>query len=80
MKSIRKWLLAGMLVIVPLGITVWMLSWIFGLLDLTLKILPGNWQPDKLIGFYIPGLGALLAFGILLLVGAITSNFLGRRL
>ncbi len=80
MKSIRKWLLAGLLVIVPLGITAWVLSWAIGLLDRTLQILPGNWHPDKLIGFYIPGFGVLLAFAILLLVGAFVSNFLGRRL
>jgi uncharacterized membrane protein len=80
MKSIRKWLLAGLLVIVPLGITAWVLSWAIGLLDRTLQILPGNWHPDKLIGFYIPGFGVLLAFAILLLVGALVSNFLGRRL
>jgi uncharacterized membrane protein len=80
MKSIRKWLLAGLLVIVPLGITVWVLSWAIGLLDQTLQILPVTWHPDKLIGFHIPGFGVLLAFAILLLVGAITSNFLGKKL
>lgn len=80
MKSIRKWLLAGLLVIVPLGITVWVLSWAIGLLDQTLQILPGNWHPDKLIGFHIPGFGVLLALAILLSVGALVSNFLGRRL
>ncbi|NJS35287.1 MAG: DUF502 domain-containing protein [Brachymonas sp.] len=80
MKSIRKWLLAGLLVIVPLGITVWVLSWAIGLLDQTLQILPGNWHPDKLIGFHIPGFGVLLALAILLSVGALVSNFLGRGL
>jgi uncharacterized membrane protein len=80
MKSIRKWLLAGLLVIVPIGITVWVLSWAIGLLDQTLQILPNAWQPDKLLGFHIPGFGVFLALAILFVVGALTSNLLGRKL
>jgi uncharacterized membrane protein len=79
MKSIRKWLLAGLLVIVPIGITAWVLDWVIGLLDQTLQILPNAWHPDKLLGFHIPGFGVLLAFAILLVVGAAASNFLGSK-
>jgi uncharacterized membrane protein len=80
MKSIRKWLLAGLLVIVPLIVTFWVIEWIVSSLDKTLQILPGGWQPDKLIGFHIPGFGVLLAFVILLTVGAVASNFFGKKL
>ena len=80
MKSIRKWLLAGLLVIVPVLVTVWLLDWFVSFLDKTLKILPEAWQPDKLIGFHIPGFGVVLAFAILLIVGAAASNFLGKKL
>jgi uncharacterized membrane protein len=80
MKSIRKWLLAGLLVIVPIMVTWWVLEWIVSSLDKTLQILPGNWHPDKLIGFHIPGFGLLLALAILLVVGAAASNFLGKKL
>ena len=80
MGAIRRWLLAGLLVLVPLAITVWLLNWIIGTLDQTLQILPGDWQPDKLLGFHIPGFGALLALAIVLSIGAIASNFLGRKL
>ncbi len=80
MAAFRKWLFAGLLVIVPLAITVWVLQWIIGTLDQTLLILPGAWHPDKLIGFHIPGFGVLLALAILLLVGAAASNFLGKKL
>jgi uncharacterized membrane protein len=80
MKSIRKWLLAGLLVIVPIIVTWWVLEWIVSSLDKTLQILPGNWHPDKLIGFHIPGFGLLLALTILLVVGAAASNFLGKKL
>ncbi|MBI2772078.1 MAG: DUF502 domain-containing protein [Burkholderiales bacterium] len=80
MGALRKWLFAGLLVIVPLAITVWVLQWIVSTLDQTLLILPGAWQPDKLLGFHIPGFGVLLALAILLVVGAAASNFLGKKL
>jgi uncharacterized membrane protein len=80
MKSIRKWLFAGLLVLVPIMVTLWVLEWIVSSLDKTLQILPAAWHPDKLIGFHIPGFGVLLAFSILLLVGAAASNFLGKKL
>jgi uncharacterized membrane protein len=80
MKSVRKWMLAGMLVIAPLGITVWVLEWIVSSLDKTLLILPGSWHPDKLLGIHIPGFGVILAFVILIVVGATASNFFGKKL
>ncbi len=80
MAAIRRWLLAGLLVLVPLIITVWVLNWVVGTLDQTLQILPAHWQPDRLLGIHIPGFGVLLALVIVLLIGAIASNFMGRRL
>jgi uncharacterized membrane protein len=80
MGPLRKWLFAGLLVIVPLAITVWVLQWIVSTLDQTLLILPQAWQPDRLLGFHMPGFGVLLALAILLVVGAVTSNFLGKKL
>ena len=80
MASLRKWLFSGLLVIAPVGITVWVLEWILATLDQTLLILPNAWRPDSLIGFHIPGFGLLLALAILLLVGGAVSNFFGRKL
>ncbi len=80
MAALRKWLFAGLLVIVPLIITAWVLTWVVGLLDQTLEILPAAWQPDRLLGIHIPGFGVLLTLLILLIVGAIASNFFGRKL
>jgi uncharacterized membrane protein len=80
MAALRKWLLAGLLVIVPVAITAGVLRWIIDLLDQTLLILPEAWQPDRLIGLHIPGFGVLLTLAILLIVGAITSNFIGKKL
>ena len=80
MFALRKWLIAGLLVIVPLVITLGVLNWIIGTLDQTLAILPEAWQPDKLLGMHIPGFGVILTLLILLIVGGITSNFIGRKL
>jgi uncharacterized membrane protein len=80
MSALRKWLLAGLLVIVPAAITIAVLQWIIGVLDRTLLILPEAWHPDRLIGFHIPGFGVLLSFAILLAVGAAASNFMGKKL
>jgi uncharacterized membrane protein len=80
MHALRKWLLAGLLVIVPVAITVAVLNWIVTTLDQTLLILPDAWQPDRLIGIHVPGFGVLLTLLILLVVGAVASNFIGKRL
>ena len=80
MSSIRRWLLAGLLVLVPLAITLAVLNWIVATLDQTLLILPVAWHPDRLLGFHLPGFGVLLTLGIVLLMGAVASNFLGRKL
>jgi uncharacterized membrane protein len=80
MHALRKWLVAGLLVIVPVAITVAVLRWIIDTLDQTLHILPEAWQPDRLIGVHIPGFGVLLTLAILLIVGAIASNFVGKKL
>ncbi len=80
MAPLRKWLFTGLLVIVPGAITISVLHWIVGMLDQTLQILPQAWHPDRLLGFHIPGFGVLLTLLILLVVGATTSNFAGRKL
>ena len=80
MAALRRWLLAGLLVLVPLIITVWVLNWVVSTLDQTLQILPATWQPDRLLGVHIPGFGVLLALAIVLVIGGVASNFLGRKL
>lgn len=80
MSSIRRWLLAGLLVLVPLAITLSVLNWIVATLDQTLLILPTAWHPDRLLGFHLPGFGVLLTFVIVLVMGALASNFLGKKL
>ena len=76
----RKWLLSGLLVLAPLIITVWVLEWVVSTLDMTLRILPGAWQPDEFLGLHIPGLGVIFALIVVLLIGAMASNFIGTKL
>ena len=80
MAKFRKWLLSGLLVLVPLIITLWVLEWVISTLDLTLKILPEAWHPDRLLGLHIPGLGVLFALIVVLLIGALASNIIGNQL
>lgn len=76
----KKYLMTGLLVWVPLAITIWVLSSIVGGMDGLLKILPAKWQPDLLLGFHIPGFGVILALLIVLVTGFLAANFLGKQL
>ncbi len=76
----RRYLIAGLLVWVPLGITLWVLNALVSALDQTLLLVPERLRPDNLLGFHIPGFGVLLSFLILLGTGALAANFFGARL
>ena len=80
MTALRKWLLSGLLVLVPLIITLWVLDWVVSTLDTSLQVLPIDWQPDALLGMHIPGLGVLFALAVVLSIGALASNIIGNRL
>ena len=76
----RRYLIAGLLVWVPLGITLWVLHFLLTSLDQILLILPEAVQPQTLFGFDIPGLGVAVAFVIVFATGIVTANFFGQRL
>ena len=76
----KKYLLTGLLIWVPIVVTVWVLSLVVGTMDQTLTLLPEDWQPDNLIGFHIPGLGVILSVVVVLLTGVLTANIMGRQL
>ena len=76
----KRYLIAGLLVWVPLGITIWVLHFLVTTLDQTLLLFPEGARPDKLLGMHIPGFGVVLSFAILLLTGIVAANFLGARL
>jgi len=76
----RKYLIAGLLVWMPLGITFLVIRAIVGLLDRILFLLPQAYQPDNLLGMHIPGLGVVLAIILVLATGMIFANLLGKRM
>jgi uncharacterized membrane protein len=76
----RRYLIAGLLVWVPLGITLWVMHFLLTSLDAVLLVLPEAAQPRHVFGFDIPGLGVVLAFLILFVTGVIAANFAGARL
>ena len=77
---VKKYLLTGLLVWVPLAITMWVLSLIIGTLDETLTLLPSHWRPDELLGVHIPGLGVILTAVVVLTTGLLVRNVFGQRL
>lgn len=76
----KKYLITGLLIWVPLVITLWVLSLLVDTLDQSLLLLPVSWQPRSWIGFHIPGLGALLTLAVVLATGVLAANILGQRL
>ncbi len=78
--ALRRWLVAGLLVLAPLIVTLWVLDWVLSTLDQTLNILPEAWQPERWLGVRPPGLGVLLALTIVLGIGAFASNYVGNQL
>src|SRR5512141_1656184 len=76
----RRYLIAGLLVWVPLGITIYVINWLVTTLDQTLLLVPEALRPEHVVGFHIPGLGVLLSFLILFGTGVIAANFFGQRL
>jgi uncharacterized membrane protein len=80
MQALRRYLVTGLVLWVPLGITIWVLALIVSTLDQTLLLIPQRYRPEAVLGFSIPGLGVVLTFVILLVTGILTRNFVGQRL
>jgi uncharacterized membrane protein len=78
--NLRRYLVAGVLVWLPILATVWVVMSILHLMDLTLKVLPPSYRPEALVGFSLPGIGAVFALIVLLLTGLLVTNLIGRRL
>jgi len=77
---LRRYLVAGLLVWLPIGATILVFSLLFDLMDRLLLLLPAAYRPEELLGFRIPGLGAILAAVVLLTTGMLAANLFGRRL
>jgi len=80
LKSLRRYLVTGVIIWVPLIVTVLVVRFLLRLMDRTLVVIPPAWQPEALLGFKIPGFGLLLSVLILFVTGLLAANFFGRKL
>jgi uncharacterized membrane protein len=76
-SHIRRYFITGLLVWVPIVITVWVLSILVGTMD---NLLPSVARPEHWLGVYIPGLGVILTLLVVFLTGVFAANVLGQRL
>lgn len=81
MKSVlRKYMLTGLLVLVPIFLTAWVFLGIMRWTDRALRLIPAPYRPEALLGFHIPGLGLILSVCIIFVIGALVANVAGRKL
>jgi uncharacterized membrane protein len=76
----KRYFITGLLLWVPLGITLYALNLIISTLDQSLLLLPPTWRPEAWLGVKIPGLGVVLMLLVILISGIVTTNVLGQRL
>lgn len=77
---LKRYFVTGLLIWVPLVITVWVIGFLIGTLDGVLDLLPEAYHPDRWLGTHVPGLGAIVVLTVILLTGMVTANYFGRRL
>lgn len=79
-RMLKKYLIAGLLVWIPLAFTIWVLDLIVSGMDRTLLLLPPPWRPESWLGFPLPGAGLVLSALVLLLTGMAAANIMGQRM
>jgi uncharacterized membrane protein len=80
LKHFRRYIVAGVLVWLPLGVTIFLIRTLIGVMDQSLRLLPAGYRPEALLGFDIPGLGLILTVIVLLLTGVLAANIVGRSM
>ena len=76
----KRYFITGLLIWVPLGITLWVLDLLIGTMDQSLNVLPAEWQTEVWLGMRIPGLGVILTLLVILLTGMFGANFFGQKI
>jgi uncharacterized membrane protein len=77
---VKKYFITGLLIWIPLAITIWVLKLVVDVLDQSLLLLPTALQTERWLGVHIPGLGAILTVLIVFLTGVFATNFFGAQL
>ncbi len=80
LRWLRRYLVTGLLVWVPLGVTLLTFRFLLDLADEILPLLPARWQPDAVLGFHVPGFGVIFALVVLLGTGILLRNLIGSTL
>jgi uncharacterized membrane protein len=80
MKKLRTIIVAGLLVWIPLGLTIFVVKLLIDLLGQTYLLIPPALRPENLFGTTIPGIGVIMAVTIVMLTGLITANYFGNRI
>jgi uncharacterized membrane protein len=78
--AIRKYLISGLLVWLPIWVTLLVIKFLVDILSRSLTLLPHQWQPDVLLGFHVPGIGVMITLLVILLTGMFAANFIGSKL
>ena len=78
-NKLKAVFLTGLAIIIPIGITVYILFFLIGIMDRLLDVIPRPFHPDTWIGFHIPGLGVIVTVGVILLCGLLTRSYFGKR-
>jgi uncharacterized membrane protein len=79
-RALRNYLIGGLLVWIPIMITVWVFRFLTRILDSSLLLLPPSWRPEALFGHYVPGVGIALSLLLLFGTGVIARNLFGKRI
>ncbi|MFQ5581523.1 MAG: DUF502 domain-containing protein [Mariprofundaceae bacterium] len=77
--ALRRYFITGLVVLVPIVITILLVTWLVDLSDRLLALLPLRYQPDALFGTHVPGLGIALALLAVMGIGMLVTNFIGRH-
>jgi uncharacterized membrane protein len=77
---VKKYLITGLLIWIPLVITLWVLKLVVDIMDQSLLLLPEAFRTEHWLGFHIPGLGVILTLAIVLGTGVFATNFFGAQL
>lgn len=79
-RRLRNYLIAGLLIWIPVMVTVWVIRFLSGILDQSLVLVPPPWRPEALVGQYVPGVGIILSFVLLLVTGVVVRNLFGGQM
>ena len=79
-RRLRNHLIAGLLIWIPVMVTVWVIRFLSRILDQSLVLLPPPWRPEALVGQYVPGVGIILSFILLVVTGVVVRNLFGGQI